>query len=86
MSIDKKVNEEQLEFPFLNKIRMELYAKQQVVEMKSLYVIYSVDSEVGKGMKFGDFLADVWIKMGYARRFEEHNRHRYFYDAPYTKS
>lgn len=81
--------EEQLEFPFLNKMRMKMYAKAQRDEMDSLWTVnYRYDGDNGKEMRFGDFIADIWIKGGLAKNFHNNNYHKYFYDAPgyqYTK-
>lgn len=85
MSIDKTVT--QLEFPFLTKMRMTLYIDRQRTEMKDLWnLCYRYDGDHGKEMRFGDFIADIWVKGGYAKRFHERNHRHFFYDAPeYTQ-
>ncbi len=60
---------------------MQLYAERQRKEMKTIYALhYRFDGDHGQEMKFGDFIADIWIKGGYAKRFHEHYYQRYFYD------
>jgi len=75
--------EQQLEFPFLNTIRMRLYAEKQYREMRTLYDIsYRFDGDFGKEMKFGDFLTHIWIKGDFAKRFHDKHYETYFYDDP----
>lgn len=72
----------QLEFHFLHKIRMELYAKKQKEEMYALYNLsYRFDGDYGKVMPFSTYLSEVWIKGGLAEDFHRRNYQKYFYDA-----
>lgn len=74
---------EQLEFPFLQEMRLRLYAKHQVEDMKTLWnVAYRYDGDYGKEMRFGDFIARVWIPGKYAERFHNNWHRQYYYDSP----
>lgn len=84
MAIDSIVGE-QLEFSFLDKIRMQLYAKKQGEEMAQLYKIFVLDGTHAKDMRYGDFLQHIWIKGKYAERFHKNNHYKYFYDTPIYK-
>jgi len=80
-TLERKI-EQQLEFPFLDGIRNQLYIQKQREEMKSLWNLsYRRDGDYGKEMKFGDFIADIWIKGGFASRFREKYHQIYFYDV-----
>ena len=80
MSVDSLV--EQLEFPFLDKIRNQLYAEKQREEMKALWNLsYRYDGDHGNEMRFGDFIADIWIKGNMAQHFREKYHKVYFYDV-----
>lgn len=84
MGIEERV-ETQLEFPFLNDVRLKSYIQAQRAEMLALYnVNYRRDGDYGKEpfMRFGDFIAEVWIKEGHAQEFREKNHKKYFYDVP----
>jgi hypothetical protein len=73
----------QLEFPFLDKLRMQLYAQAQYKDMKSLFILYERDGDFGKEMNFGDFFQNIYIAGGFAKRFHEKHHHTYFYDSPF---
>lgn len=77
--------ETQLEFPFLNEIRMKLYAEKQKQYMYSLYNLsYKYDGDYGSIMKFGDFVQDIWIRGGMAKTFHDTHYSKYFYDQTNT--
>lgn len=59
-----------------------MYAKFQLSEMMSVYNLhYRFDGDYGKEMKFGDFVADIWIKGGFAKKFHETYYKVYFHDV-----
>lgn len=81
MSLEK-ITEQQLEFPFLDKIRNQLYAEKQREEMKSLWSLsYRYDGDFGKEMKLSEFVSEIWIKGGMAAHFREKYHKVYFYDS-----
>lgn len=80
MSLEEQV---QLEFPFMDKIRHKLYAEYQRKEMKDLWNLsYRYDGDNGKEMRFGDFIADVWVRGGMAEAYYKMNHRKFFYDDP----
>jgi len=72
MAIESIVKEQQLEFPFMDKVRNLLYAEKQRDEMKALWNLsYRYDGDFGKQMKFSEFVSEIWIKGNLAQHFRE---------------
>lgn len=94
MSLEKEIKNEhlrvvetQLEFPFLDEIRMQLYAEKQYKHMKDLYNLsYRFDGDNGQEMTFTDFVQGVWVKGGLAAQYRITHGPKYFYDAEWYKS
>jgi hypothetical protein len=74
--------EEQLEFGFLERVRMQCYSKKQKEEMKALYMQYEFDGDHGPRMKFIDFVERIYILGGFAERFHLKYHPIYFHDSP----
>jgi hypothetical protein len=62
---------------------MKTFFEAQKKEMYTLYEVnYARDGDYGMGLRFGDFIAEIWVKQGLAAKFREENHGKYFYDSP----
>ncbi len=79
MALEQQVKEEQLEFPFLEKMRKQLYAVAQYEDMRSKYQSIQVDWPAQK--PDFNYFVQFYAKSGLAAEFRARNHEKYFYDS-----